>query len=115
VGIKGITYAGSHGLEIYHPDESKFVVPMPSECEAKVPQLLKTLQEKVCKNGAWVENKGSLLTFHFRETPTHLRAELAEEAKQIILDHGKWLCRLFLRVREAFSPRRRPHSGPIEL
>lgn len=36
VGIEGITYAGNHGLEILHPDGSKFVHPMPTECEEKV-------------------------------------------------------------------------------
>ncbi len=31
VGIDGITYAGNHGLEILHPDGTKFVHPMPAE------------------------------------------------------------------------------------
>lgn len=84
MGIKGITYAGSHGLEILHPDGSKFVHPMPSEFEHKVSDLLKVLQEQVCKDGAWVENKGALLTFHYRETPTHLRPDLVENAKALI-------------------------------
>ncbi|KAF2898680.1 hypothetical protein ILUMI_07493 [Ignelater luminosus] len=84
VGIEGITYAGNHGLEILHPDGSKFVHPMPTEFQGKVAELLQQLQEQVCKEGAWVENKGALLTFHFRETPAHLRTELAEQAKKLI-------------------------------
>lgn len=88
VGIKGITYAGSHGLEILHPDGSKFVHPMPNELEDKVTDLLKTLQEQVCKEGAWVENKGALLTFHYRETPLPLRPALVEQAKQLIEGAG---------------------------
>lgn len=88
MGIEGITYAGNHGLEILHPDGTKFVHPMPTQYQGKVAELLKNLQEQVCKDGAWVENKGALLTFHFRETPTHLRAGLAEQAKKLIEDAG---------------------------
>ncbi|XP_017769006.1 PREDICTED: alpha,alpha-trehalose-phosphate synthase [UDP-forming] isoform X2 [Nicrophorus vespilloides] len=88
VGIEGITYAGSHGLEILHPDGSKFVHPMPRQYQGKVGELLKKLQEQVCKDGAWVENKGALLTFHFRETPAHLREPLTSVAKKLIIEAG---------------------------
>lgn len=88
VGIEGITYAGNHGLEILHPDGSKFVHPMPSEFEDKVTDLLKALQEQVCREGAWVENKGALLTFHYRETPMHLRAEMVAQAQTLIEQAG---------------------------
>ena len=47
VGIEGITYAGNHGLEILHPDGSKFVHPMPVEYAEKVSGLLKALQDTV--------------------------------------------------------------------
>lgn len=47
VGIEGITYAGNHGLEILHPDGSKFVHPMPAELEDKVASLMQMLQEQV--------------------------------------------------------------------
>lgn len=47
VGIEGITYAGNHGLEILHPDGSKFVHPMPAELEDKVANLMQTLQDQV--------------------------------------------------------------------
>ena len=66
VGIDNITYAGNHGLEILHPDGTKFTHPMPSEYEDKISQLLERLQDDVCVHGAWVENKGVLLTFHYR-------------------------------------------------
>lgn len=84
VGIDGITYAGSHGLEILHPDGTKFVHPMPSEFVDKVSDLLKALQEQVCRDGAWVENKGALLTFHYREAPANIRNTLMEQAKTLI-------------------------------
>jgi trehalose 6-phosphate synthase/phosphatase len=41
VGIDNITYAGSHGLEILHPDGTKFVHPVPQEYEEKLRQLLR--------------------------------------------------------------------------
>ena len=31
VNIKNITYAGNHGLDIVHPDGTKFVPPLPEE------------------------------------------------------------------------------------
>lgn len=52
VGIEGITYAGNHGLEILHPDGSKFVHPMPAELEDKVASLMQTLQEQVREIGS---------------------------------------------------------------
>ncbi|KAB0799711.1 hypothetical protein PPYR_07591 [Photinus pyralis] len=98
VGIDGITYAGSHGLEILHPDGSKFVHPMPTEMQGKVSDLLQQLQEHVCRDGAWVENKGAILTFHFRESPTYLRPQLERQAKMLIEGAGfkaaKALCAL---------------------
>jgi len=88
VGIEGITYAGNHGLEILHPDGSKFVHPMPMEYEKKVSDLLKALQDSVCRDGAWVENKGALLTFHYRETPNHLRGAMVDKARSLIEKYG---------------------------
>ena len=66
VGIENITYAGNHGLEILHPDGTKFTHPMPVQYEEKISLLIQLLQEKVCHSGAWIENKGVLLTFHYR-------------------------------------------------
>lgn len=43
---------------------------------------------QVCKDGAWVENKGALLTFHYRETPLAKRAALAEQARKLITAAG---------------------------
>ena len=49
---------------------------------------MKKLQDQVCREGAWVENKGAVLTFHFREVALPIRHELAEQARQIIEDAG---------------------------
>nr|BAH28884.1 trehalose-6-phosphate synthase alpha [Polypedilum vanderplanki]BAH28886.1 trehalose-6-phosphate synthase alpha [Polypedilum vanderplanki] len=88
VGIEGITYAGNHGLEILHPDGSKFVHPMPVEYEEKVSKLLRALQDSVCHDGAWVENKGALLTFHYRDTPNEMRPQMIDKAKFLIEHFG---------------------------
>ena len=37
VNIKNITYAGNHGLDIVHPDGTKFVPPLPEEVNSIYP------------------------------------------------------------------------------
>merc|ERR1712013_264532 len=64
VNIKNITYAGNHGIDIIHPDGTKFVPPMPEEVEEKASWLLQKLQAECCVDGAWVENKGIVLALH---------------------------------------------------
>ena len=48
VGIEGITYAGNHGLDIIHPDGTRFTHPIPTEMEKKVGKLLERLQHECC-------------------------------------------------------------------
>ncbi len=43
---------------------------------------------QVCKAGAWVENKGAVLTFHYREAPVEIRPELVSKAQQLIQEYG---------------------------
>uniref|UniRef100_A0A146MF01 Alpha,alpha-trehalose-phosphate synthase [UDP-forming] n=3 Tax=Lygus hesperus TaxID=30085 RepID=A0A146MF01_LYGHE len=88
VGVDNITYAGSHGLEIIHPDGSKFHYPMPPEYEQKANALLKELQDQVCKDGAWVESKGVYMTFHYRNVPLDTQPDLVSKAKDLIEEHG---------------------------
>ena len=103
VGIEGITYAGNHGLEIIHPDGTKFTHPMPREMEERVGVLLEQLQQECCKvsleryktrdkspvqDGAWVENKGVLLTYHFRNVPVDKREPLVTRARELIASAG---------------------------
>lgn len=88
VGIESVTYAGSHGLEILHPDGTKFIHPVPNEYAEKLRELMRLLQDEVCHDGAWVENKGVLLTFHYRETPFHLRDHIVKRASEIFHKAG---------------------------
>jgi trehalose 6-phosphate synthase/phosphatase len=42
----------------------------------------------VCRDGAWVENKGVLLTFHYREAPANVRDAIVQRAEQIFKEAG---------------------------
>ena len=85
VGIDNITYAGNHGLEILHPDGTRFTHPMPTNYEDKISRLLQTLQQQVCHHGAWVENKGVLLTYHYRYTLFHHTCRYYGSSKSVFL------------------------------
>lgn len=50
--------------------------------------LIHTLCNQVCRDGAWVENKGALLTFHYRETPSDLRPAMIDKARNLMIDFG---------------------------
>ncbi|CAG0924646.1 unnamed protein product, partial [Notodromas monacha] len=88
VGIDGLTYAGNHGLEILHPDGTKFVHPVPQGHEENLSQIKQELQESCCRDGAWIEPKGALLTFHYRGAPANCHSKLKTDATKIITKHG---------------------------
>jgi trehalose 6-phosphate synthase/phosphatase len=88
IGLRGITYAALDGLEILSPDGTKYLHPITSEHEERIAHLLQALQNEVCKEGAWVENKGALLTFHYREVPRQLREAFIRRATEIFVTHG---------------------------
>ena len=46
------------------------------------------LERDVCKEGAWVENKGVILTYHYRNVQMDKRLALTDQATAIILQHG---------------------------
>ncbi|MCL4131565.1 UNVERIFIED_CONTAM: hypothetical protein GTU68_007496 [Idotea baltica] len=64
VAIEGITYAGNHGLQIIHPDGTMFTPSIPREYTEKLDVLREKLKE-FCKFGAWIEDKGAVITYHF--------------------------------------------------
>jgi len=88
VGIDNITYAGSHGIEILYPDGTNFVHPVPRQYGQKISELQKLLMQYVCKDGAWVENKGVMLTYHYREAPVAKREQLERRAIELIKNAG---------------------------
>lgn len=46
------------------------------------------MELSVVRDGAWIENKGASLTFHFRATPEEKRVEIENTARQIIEKAG---------------------------
>lgn len=84
VGLSDIIYAGNHGLEVNYPDGSKYSHQLPTDFEDKVKHLIKQLEENVVTAGAWIENKGATLTFHFRAVPENLQSEIEKKAQYII-------------------------------
>lgn len=47
-----------------------------------------SISNQVCRDGAWVENKGALLTFHYRETPNELRGPMLDKARHLMEQFG---------------------------
>lgn len=87
VGIEGITYAGNHGFEIIHPDGTMFMHPVPHEFQVQL-ETLKQRLEEVCVDGAWLENKGSCITFHYREVPKEKEAAITNRAQELFKEVG---------------------------
>ncbi|KAF0307904.1 Bifunctional trehalose-6-phosphate synthase/phosphatase [Amphibalanus amphitrite] len=54
-----------------------------TEYEENLSGLLRALQERCCRDGAWVENKGIILTYHYREVPIEKRPPLVAEARKL--------------------------------
>lgn len=53
--------------------------------------IIKSVQKEVCCHGAWIENKGALLTYHYRAVPSTIadrRDALVRRAVQLFLEHG---------------------------
>lgn len=88
VGIENITYAGSHGIEILHPDGTNFVHPVPKQSEQNILSLQTRLIEEVCKEGAWVEKKGIILTYNYQDVPFVKRNYLEHQAIKIFRSYG---------------------------
>jgi len=88
VGVEGITYAGNHGLEILHPDGTRFNHPMPVGYKERLAKLEVELRETCTSHGAWVEPKGLLVAWHYREVPKEKRDSLLELAASIYKKHN---------------------------
>ena len=87
VGIDGITYAGNNGFEILHPDGTLFLHPVPPCYEENLKNLKKSL-EAVCIDGAFVEDKGPCVSWHYRKVNPPLRKNLVAKAGAIFSESG---------------------------
>ena len=87
VGLGGIVYAGNHGLEIEGPGMAPFVHRDADHFRTRSAELAKALRG-IRGRGAWVEEKGVSLTFHFREADPSQHERLAAEAWETIRRAG---------------------------
>jgi trehalose 6-phosphate phosphatase len=79
VGIRGVTYAGNHGIEIEGP-WLKFVYPPAESLRPVIRRLHSSLSEVLAGfEGALVEDKGITLTVHYRL----VREDRVDELKRI--------------------------------
>jgi trehalose 6-phosphate synthase/phosphatase len=86
VGLKDVTYAGNHGLEVRAPGLPDFQHEDVEHYRGRIADLGDALEE-VCSDGAWVEQKGHTLTWHYRPV-TGDPMPLAERAREIIIEAG---------------------------
>lgn len=82
-------------LEVAYPDGSKYIHQLPSDFNDQVKELIAKLEEKVVRDGAWIENKGASLTFHFRAVPEDMQGNIEEEAQKIIEETKFKVCCLY--------------------
>ncbi|MFQ5668443.1 MAG: bifunctional alpha,alpha-trehalose-phosphate synthase (UDP-forming)/trehalose-phosphatase [Candidatus Binatia bacterium] len=82
-----LTYAGNHGLEIAGPDFPPFCHEDLRHYEAKTAELAAKLAE-MAPRGAWTEEKGATLTFHYRGVEAAKQARVAEQARDLITKAG---------------------------
>jgi trehalose 6-phosphate synthase/phosphatase len=87
VNDPSLTYAGNHGLEIFGTDLPPFHHEDLTHYEARTPTLAAQLNE-LAPAGAWTEQKGATLTFHYRGVETAKQARLAEQAREVIRRAG---------------------------
>ncbi|KAL1509605.1 hypothetical protein ABEB36_004315 [Hypothenemus hampei] len=79
---------GNHGLEVIYPDGTKYTHQLPNEFNNQVKELTDKLEKSVVRDGAWIEDKGASLTFHFRAVPEEKRLNIESTARKIIESCG---------------------------
>ena len=87
VPVQGVAYAANHGLDIDGPRLDRFRHEDLPVFERKTHELAESLQD-LAVAGAWVEEKGATLTYHFRAVDDEAQDHLAGEARGRILAAG---------------------------
>ena len=88
VGVPGVYYCGNHGLNMILEDGQESNYPLPAGLSDQVQRLVARLTGECGHHGAWVEDKGAVLTYHYRAVPEDLRQPLVARAREIILEAG---------------------------
>jgi trehalose-phosphatase len=87
VNLPGLTYAGSHGMEIRFRDLPEFrhedLAAFSASCEALAGVLAETAPA-----GAWTERKGATLTFHYRQVAPAEQEAAAARVRALIREAG---------------------------
>jgi len=87
VGLPGVIYAGNHGLEIEGPGLESFVLDDAASYRESTSALAGELAA-LAEPGAWVEEKGLTLTYHFRQVPEARHGELARRVRGLVREAG---------------------------
>ena len=87
VGIETITYAGNHGLQIAGTAVPSFEHADVGYYRERAQNLAVALGT-ISNAGAWVEEKGASLTFHYRGVEAGAQEEAAARARTVIADAG---------------------------
>lgn len=89
VKIKGLAYAGNHGLE-WQIGNQRSQIKMPDKMVAAI-NLTGRQLNNLCKiyPGAWLENKGLTLSLHYRLINLHLAERLLKEARRLLAPFQK--------------------------
>ncbi|MGB2630345.1 MAG: trehalose-phosphatase [Candidatus Omnitrophota bacterium] len=84
VGVKGIIYAGNHGLEVEGP-KHEFVVPEASRAKKTVAKIGKQLKQELSSfRGVLIEDKGLTLSVHFRMAKKEKLGQIEQAYKRMI-------------------------------
>ena len=86
VGVPGLTYVGNHGFQIEGPGIS-FRHAGADEHEESITRAADDLAQLEVP-GAWVERKGTTLTFHVRQVPEAGKADVQKRARAVLRRHG---------------------------
>lgn len=88
IGIKGITYAGNHGLEI-HGHGIDFITPQASKIKKTMGRIARELKKKLRKiKGVIIENKGLTVSVHFRMAKSSMAGDIEGALKSIIMPYA---------------------------
>src|SRR5690606_382942 len=80
VPIRGLTYAGSHGFQVQHPDGERTTVPGAETYLEALREAAERLDARLARvEGARLERKRFALAAHFRQVP-ELRVTEVREA-----------------------------------
>lgn len=117
VGIKGLIYAGSHGLE-WQIGNKTFSAKIPQEYIKILPQIRKQLILLARRHkGAKLEDKGLALAFHYRQVSSDAQRLVKNQANLILLPFMKQKILEIIQSKKALDvrPRAKWTKGQFSL